>query len=51
MTGRGNDEYFALLAEQEQKRQAEADARAKGRDDAGLAPDLKVLDDHLKFWG
>ena len=46
-----DDEYFASLAEQEQKRQAEADARVKVEMTPGWQPDLKVLDDHLKFLG
>ena len=46
-----DDEYFASLAEQEQKRQAEADARVKVEMTPDWQPDLKVLDDHLKFLG
>lgn len=46
-----DDEYFASLAEQEQKRQAEADARVKVEMTPDWQPDLKVLDDHLKFMG
>jgi len=46
-----DDEYFASLAEQEQKRQAEADARVKVEMTSDWQPDLKVLDDHLKFMG
>lgn len=46
-----DDEYFASLAEQEQKRQAEADARVKVEMTPDWIPDLKVLDDHLKFLG
>jgi len=45
------DEYFASLAEQEQKRQAEADARMMGPMDANWIPDPKTIDDHLKFLG
>ena len=43
------DEYFASLAEQEQKRQAEADARMMTPMDANWIPDPKTVDDHLKF--
>lgn len=46
-----DDEYFASLAEQEQKRQSEADARVKVEMAPDWQPDLKVLDDHLKFLG
>lgn len=44
-------EYFASLAEQEQKRQAEADARMMVLMDANWKPDPKTVDDHLKFFG
>lgn len=46
-----DDEYFASLAEQEQKRQAEADARVKVEMTPDWQPNLKVLDDHLRFLG
>lgn len=45
------DEYFASLAEQEQKRQDEADARMMSLMDVSWIPDLKTVDDHLKFLG
>ena len=46
-----DDEYFASLAEQEQKRQAEADARMMVLMGANWTPDPKTVDDHLKFFG
>ena len=44
-----DDEYFASLTEQEQKRQADADARIKFQMTPEWNHDKKVLDDHLKF--
>lgn len=44
-----DDEYFASLEEQEQKRQAEMDSRMLVNMTHVWIPDSKILDDHLKF--
>lgn len=44
-----DDEYFASLEEQEQKRQAEMDSRMLVNMTHVWIPDPKILDDHLKF--